>query len=116
MIGENGHIIWERRYPISNYAGVTCVAETKDGGFILSGSINIRGGLSKKEQRRVGPPWLLLQPWLIRTNYKGNKLWQVTLEAERSATINNIVIIITFWESYTFRCLMTPNNKQLNEP
>ena len=81
MMGENGNVIWEQQYPVGDDADATCVVETKDGGFVI-------GGISrKKEQHRVK------QSWLIRTNDKGNKLYQVTLEAERSTTIKNIVII-----------------------
>lgn len=68
---ESGSTDWQKSYGGSGSDLLKVVLNTPDGGFILGGISNSAMGFDKKEEGRGGSDF-----WIIRTDAKGNELWQ----------------------------------------
>lgn len=85
-LDNEGKIKWEKTYGGPQLDVLQSVEQTRDGGYILGGFSNSRA-LGDKTESNYG----LNDYWVIKTDDKGDILWQKTLGGDKDDQLNILV-------------------------
>ncbi|MCZ2085092.1 MAG: T9SS type A sorting domain-containing protein [Flavobacteriales bacterium] len=88
-LSQEGNIIWDKHFGGSRHDYLVSTINTREGGFLLTGTSYSNQSLDKKDNNIGGA-----DVWLIRLNEEGEELWQKTLGTksndEASAVVQSV--------------------------
>jgi len=76
---KNGNKVWEKIWGGSKYDDVTSIVQTEDGGYIVAGNTESKGG----EKKRV--------VWIAKLDKDGNKIWERVLGKEYYNSMSSMI-------------------------
>jgi hypothetical protein len=85
-IDKLGNQLWKKTYTGNNVDIVTSMAKTNDGGFLILGNSN-SGKSGDKTDDNKGE----FDFWLLKTDNKGNKIWDKSVGGEKEENANSII-------------------------
>ncbi len=74
---SKGDMEWDKTYGGTGYNAGTCIQQTKDDGYVITGYNSTSSGINKSYFPFLGPTYRG-RVWLIKTDSTGNKEWDMT--------------------------------------
>ena len=85
-VSQEGNILWDKQFGGSRHDYLVSTTNTREGGFLLTGTSYSKQSLDKKDNNIGGS-----DVWLVRLDENGDELWQKTLGTKSNDEASSVV-------------------------
>ena len=85
-VSQEGNILWDKQFGGSRHDYLVSTTNTREGGFLLTGTSYSKQSLDKKDNNIGGS-----DVWLVRLDENGEELWQKTLGTKSNDEASSVV-------------------------